>query len=47
MQAKDVMTEDVICLDSKSSIFDAAELLIGAASAPFLSSMTKKQSSAS
>ena len=30
MQAKDVMTEDVICLDSKSSIFDAAELLIGA-----------------
>jgi CBS domain-containing protein len=30
MQANDVMTEDVICLDSKSSIFDAAELLISA-----------------
>ena len=30
MQAKDIMTKDVICLDSKSSIFDAAELLIGA-----------------
>lgn len=29
MRAKDVMTKDVICLDSKSSIFDAAELLIG------------------
>ena len=30
MRAKDVMTEGVICVDVKESIFDAAELLLGA-----------------
>jgi CBS domain-containing protein len=30
MRAKNVMTQSVVCLDTKSSIFDAAELLIGA-----------------
>lgn len=30
MQAKDVMTADVVYLDAKASIFDAAELLVGA-----------------
>lgn len=30
MRAKDIMTEGVICLDVKESVFDAAELLLGA-----------------
>ena len=30
MQAKDIMTEGVICLGVKDTIFDAAELLLGA-----------------
>lgn len=30
MQAKDIMTEGVICLSVKDTIFDAAELLLGA-----------------
>src|SRR5215475_14221251 len=30
MRAKDVMTRDVVCIDVKESIFDAAEVLLGA-----------------
>lgn len=30
MRARDVMTESVICIDVKESVFDAAELLLGA-----------------
>ena len=30
MRAKDIMTEGVICLDVRESVFDAAELLLGA-----------------
>ena len=30
MQAKDVMTEGVVCLHVSASIFDAAELMVGA-----------------
>ena len=30
MQAKDVMTEDVVCLHVSASIFEAAELMVGA-----------------
>jgi len=30
MRAKDVMTSDVICIDVRESVFDAAELLLGA-----------------
>lgn len=30
MRAKDVMTTNVLCLDVKASIFDAAELMVGA-----------------
>lgn len=30
MRAKDIMTKGVICLDSKDSVFDAAEVLLGA-----------------
>jgi CBS domain-containing protein len=30
MRAKDVMTRDVVCLGVKDSVFDAAELLLGA-----------------
>ena len=30
MQAKDIMTEGVVCLGVKESIFDAAELMLGA-----------------
>jgi CBS domain-containing protein len=29
MRAKDVMTDDVICINVKESVFDAAELLLG------------------
>ena len=30
MRAKDVMIDDVICINVKESVFDAAELLLGA-----------------
>jgi CBS-domain-containing membrane protein len=30
MRAKDLMTRDVVCIDVKESIFDAAEVLLGA-----------------
>lgn len=30
MRAKDVMTDDIICIDAMDSVFDAAELLLGA-----------------
>ena len=30
MQAKDIMTKGVVCLGVKESIFDAAELMLGA-----------------
>jgi CBS domain-containing protein len=30
MRARDIMTESVICIDVKESVFDAAELLLGA-----------------
>lgn len=30
MRAGDIMTEDVICVDQGASVFDAAELMLGA-----------------
>ena len=30
MRAKDVMTEDCVCIDAKESVYDAAELLLSA-----------------
>ena len=30
MRASDIMTTDVLCINAKESVFDAAELLLGA-----------------
>src|SRR5689334_2580445 len=30
MRAKDIMSSDVVCIDSGNSVFDAAEVLLGA-----------------
>ena len=30
MRAKDIMTESIVCVNVKETVFDAAELLLGA-----------------